>query len=154
MNKIKLKLHEYYALEAELNGMINQETGQVIITSLISETKKLTTKYWLNDLAKKVAVEKESVESLKKELINKYGEADEQGSVFIPIYINIVKDEEDNIVSKDANPKFIEFQSNFNDLLNEERELEYKGFKLEDFKDVEVGGVYNTFFKFIEVSPE
>jgi len=154
MNKIKLKLHEYYALEAELNGMVNQETGQVIITSLISETKKLTTKYWLNDLAKKVAVEKESVESLKQELIKKYGEADEQGSVFIPMYINIVKDEEGNIVSKDANPKFIEFQSNFNDLLNEERELEYKGFKLEDFEDVEVGGVYSTFFKFIEVSSE
>jgi hypothetical protein len=144
MNKIKLKLHECYALEAELNGVVNQETGQVIIASLISQTKKLTTKYWLNDLAKKVAVEKESVESLKQELIKKYGESDEQGSVFIPMYINIVKDEEGNIVSRDANP-------NFNDLLNEEREVEYKGFKLEEFEDVEAEGVYSTFFKLIEV---
>ena len=151
MNKIKLKLHECYALEAVLNGVVNQETGQVIIASLISQTKKLTTKYWLNDLAKKVAVEKESVESLKQELIKKYGESDEQGSVFIPMYINIVKDEEGNIVSRDANPKFIEFQSNFNDLLNEEREVEYKGFKLEEFEDVEAEGVYSTFFKLIEV---
>jgi hypothetical protein len=154
MNKIKLKLHECYALEAELNGVVNQETGQVIIASLISETKKLTTKYWLNDLAKKVAVEKDYVESLKQELIKKYGEADEQGSVFIPMYINIVKDEEGNIVSRDTNPKFMEFQSNFNDLLNEEKEVEYKGFKLEEFEDVEAKGAYSTLFKLIEVSPE
>jgi hypothetical protein len=154
MNKIKLKLHEFYSLEAELNGVINQETGQVIIASLISQTKKLTTKYWLNDLAKKVAVEKEAVESLKQELIKKHGEADEEGSVFIPMYINIVKDEEGNTVSRDANPKFIEFQNDFNALLNEEREVEYKGFKLEEFENVEGEGIYSTFFKLIEVSPE
>ena len=62
MEKITLKLHEFYALEAELNGVSNNQTGEVIAKGLLSEKIKLTTKYWLSDLNKKVAAEKESVE--------------------------------------------------------------------------------------------
>ena len=65
MEKITLKLHEFDALEAELNGVSNQQTGEVIAKGLLSEKIKLTTKYWLSDLNKKVAAEKESVEKQK-----------------------------------------------------------------------------------------
>jgi len=113
----------------------------------------LTTKYWLHDLTKKVAVEKESVEKLKEELIKKYGIADEEGNVSIPMYINEVIDEETKeIVSRDINPDFVKFQNDFNGLLEEGRELEYKGFKLEEFDNVETDGNYSTFFKLIKVS--
>ena len=66
------------------------------------------------------------------------------------MYINIVKDEEDKIVSAENNPTFAEFQKEFNALLNEERELEHKAFKLEDFEDVQSEGSYSTFFKLIK----
>jgi hypothetical protein len=36
-------------------------------------------------------------------------------------------------------------------LLQEERELEYHPFKLEEFENVETEGVYITFFKLVEV---
>ena len=151
MEKITLKLHEFYALEAELNGVTNNQTGEVVAKGLLSEKIKLTTKYWLSDLNKKVAAEKESVEKLKEELIKKHGETDETGNISIPMYINVVTDEEGEIVSREVNPKFVEFQTDFNTLLGEERELEHHAFKLEEFDSVETDGVYSTFFKLIQV---
>lgn len=151
MNKVTLKLYEFYNLDAELNGVVNQQNGEVISKGLLAEKIKLTTKYWLNDLAKKVTDEKKAVEALKEELIKKHGEADENGSVSIPMYINIVTNEEGEIVSREINPKYVDFQNDFNALLQEEREVEHKPFKLEEFDNVESDGVYTTFFKLIEV---
>ena len=153
MEKITLKLSEFYQLEAELNGLSNQSTGEVISKGLLSEKIKLTTKYWLHDLNKKVAAEKESVEKLKEELIKKYGKEDkENGAISIPVFINEVIDEETKeVVSREVNPDFVKFQNDFNALLGEERELEYHAFKLEEFESVETDGVYNTFFKLVKV---
>jgi hypothetical protein len=151
MEKITLKLYEFYNLEAELNGVTNQQNGEVTSKGLLAEKIKMTTKYWLNDLVKKVVTEKEDCETLKQELIKKHGEADEQGNVSIPMYINIVTDEDGQTVSREINPKFVEFQSEFNAVLNEDKELEYKGFTLEEFENVESEGKYDTFFKLIKV---
>jgi len=151
MEKITLKLSEFYQLEAELNGLTNQQTGEVISKGLLSEKIKLTTKYWLHDLNKKVAAEKESVEKLKEELIKKYGK-EENGAISIPLYINEVIDEDTKeVTSRELNPDFVKFQNDFNALLSEERELEYRSFKLEEFEGVETEGVYNTFFKLVKV---
>ena len=151
MEKITLKLSEFYQLEAELNGLSNQSTGEVLSKGLLSEKIKLTTKYWLHDLNKKVAAEKESVEKLKEELIKKYGK-EENGAISIPLYINEVIDEDTKeVTSREVNPDFIKFQNDFNALLQEERELEYRSFKLEEFEGVETEGVYNTFFKLVKV---
>jgi len=151
MEKITLKLYEFYNLEAELNGVTNQQTGEVTSKGLLAEKIKMTTKYWLNDLVKKVVTEKEACEALKQELIKKHGEADEQGNISIPMYINEVKNEDGQTVSREINPKFVEFQSEFNAVLNEDKELEYKGFTLEEFENVESEGKYDTFFKLIKV---
>jgi hypothetical protein len=155
MEKVTLKLSEFYQLEAELNGVVNQSTGETLSKGLLGEKIKLTTKYWLHDLNKKVAAEKESVEKLKEELIKKYGKEDEEGRISIPLYINeVVDDETKEVVSREINPDFVKFQNDFNALLSEERDLEYKSFKLEDFESVETDGVYNTFFKLIKVNEE
>jgi hypothetical protein len=154
MEKITLKLSEFYQLEAELNGLSNQQTGEVISKGLLSEKIKLTTKYWLSDLNKKVAAEKESVEKLKEELIKKYGK-EENGAISIPLYINEVIDEDTKeVTSREVNPDFIKFQNDFNALLQEERELEYRSFKLEEFEGVETEGVYSTFFKLVKVEED
>lgn len=151
MEKSSLKLHEYYTLEAELNGVVNQQTGQVVSKGLLSEKIKLTTKYWLTDLAKKAVAEKEAVEKIKEELIKKHGETDDQGGISIPMYINVVTNEEGQIVSREVNPKFVEFQNEFNALLEEEREVEHNAFKLEEFDSVESDANYQVFFKLIKV---
>ena len=151
MEKVTLKLSEFYQLEAELNGVVNQSTGETLAKGLLSEKIKLTTKYWLHDLSKKVATEKESVEKLKEELIKKYGK-EENGAISIPLYINeVIDDETKEVTSREVNPDFIKFQNDFNALLQEERELEYHAFQLEEFEGVETDGVYNTFFKLVKV---
>ena len=152
MEKISLKLYEFYNLDSELNGVTNQQTGEKVSAGLLAEKLKLADKYWLTELAKKSTAEKAAVESLKEDLIKKHGEADETGNISIPMYIDIVKDEEGNIVDGKNNPKFIEFQNEFNLLLQEEKELEYKPFQLSALENIESDGNYPTFFKLIEVS--
>lgn len=149
MEKISLKLFEFYNLESELNGVTNQQTGEKISDGLLAEKLKLTTKYWLTELAKKVAAEKTTVETLKEELIKKHGEADETGNISIPMYIDIVKDKDGKIVDGKNNPKFIEFQNEFNELLQEEKELKYKTINLNEFENIESDSNYPTFFKLV-----
>lgn len=151
MEKISLKLSEFYQLDVELNGQVNQQTGEKVSKGLLNEKVKLTTKYWLTDLAKKVTAEKEAIEKVRTELIQKHGEADEQGNVSIPFYINEQIDEDGNIISRIVNPKFVEFQNEFNTLLEETRDLEHKGFKLDELDSVESSDNYEIFFKLIKV---
>jgi hypothetical protein len=151
MEKVTLKLFEFYNLEAELNGVVNQQTGETISKGILNEKIKLTTKYWLTDLFKKVSEEKQAVEKIKEELIKKYGTADDNGGISIPMYSNIQKDESGKVTTAEPNPKYIEFQTDFNKLLQEERELEYKTLSLSDFESVESDGNYATLFKLIKV---
>jgi hypothetical protein len=67
------------------------------------------------------------------------------------MYIDIVKDEEGNIVDGKNNPKFIEFQNEFNTLLQEEKEVEYKPVTLNELESIESEGNYPTFFKLVKV---
>jgi hypothetical protein len=129
---------------------VNNQTGEVLSKGLLSEKIKLSTKYWLTELGKKVSAEKEAVEKLKEELIKKHGTEDEKGGIAIPMYINVITNEEGEVTSREVNPKFVEFQNEFNALLQEEKEVEYKEFKLTDFESVESEGVYVTFFKLVK----
>lgn len=160
MEKITLKLFEFYNLDAELNGMTNQQTGEKLASGLLQEKLSLVTKYWLTDLAKKVAAEKAAVEELKNDLIKKYGKEDERGGISIPMVIdeldadgNPVKDtdtEGNEVTRKKLNPDFQQFEKEFNDLLQTEKEIEYKTIKIEDFEKVETSENYVTFFKLIK----
>ena len=151
MEKVTLKLFEFYNLEAELNGVVNQQTGETISKGILNEKIKLTTKYWLTDLFKKVSEEKQAVEKIKEELIKKHGQADETGNISIPMYSKIERDADGKVTLAEPNPKYIEFQTDFNKLLQEERDLEYKSLYLSDFESVESDGNYATLFKLIKV---
>ena len=161
MEKISLKLFEFYNLDAELNGLTNQQTGEKIASGLIQEKLSLVTKYWLTELGKKVAAEKASVEELKNDLIKKYGKEDDKGGVSIPMVIDELDSDGQPIkdIDKDGkwftkktiNPDYQSFEKEFNDLLQTEKDLEYKAFTLEDFEKVETSENYGTFFKLIKI---
>jgi hypothetical protein len=160
MEKITLKLYEFYNLEAELNGVTNQQTGEKLASGLLQEKLSLTTKYWLTKLAKKVAEEKAIVEELKNDLIKKYGKEDENGGVSIPMAIDeldengqavmVTKEDGTEVAKKKLNPEFQQFEKEFNDLLQTDKELEYKPFNLEDFEKLETSENYATFFQLIK----
>ena len=79
MEKISLKLFEFLNLEAEINGLVNQNTGETLTKGLLSEKLNMITKYWITDLNKRLTEQKESINKLRDELIIKYGSQDEQG---------------------------------------------------------------------------
>lgn len=161
MEKITLKLYEFYNLDAELNGLRNQTTGEVISAGLLQEKLPLITKYWLTDLAKKVAAEKAAIEELKNDLIKKHGVEDDKGGVSIPMFIDELDEEgqpkkdldkDGNWVTvKKFNPAYQEFEKQFNELLQTEKELEYQPVKLTEFEKVETSDNYVTFFKLVAV---
>lgn len=160
MEKITLKLFEFYNLDAELNGLVNQSTGETITAGLLREKLPLVTKYWLTELGKKVAAEKAAVEELKNDLIKKYGKEDEKGGISIPMVIddldadgNPIKDtdaEENEVIRKKFNPDFQQFEKEFNELLQTEKELEYKPILLSDLEKVETEENYVTLFKLVK----
>ena len=148
MEKISLKLHEILTLEAELNGAKNQQTGEVTLKGLANQKLGIVTKYHINELSKKVQTEKESIDKLREELIKKLG-TEEDGQVFIKMY-DEVKDEEGNIVSRSLTENFVEFNTEYDKLLNEEKELEYRPFELSELASVETEENYDIFFKLIK----
>jgi hypothetical protein len=149
MQNTTLQLGQILQLETEVNGVVNTQTGETISKGLLKEVLKFKTKYWLMQLSDDLVEEKKKIESFRDQLVKELGEEDETGAISLPVFINEVKDEEDKVVSREVNPKFLDFQEKFNELLAETKEINHGKFLLEDFELVESAEVYPVFFKLI-----
>ena len=143
MAHIKLTLQEIYKLDTELNGFANQATGEILSLGLLNEKLSLPTKYWLTDLAKKTSLEKFIINQLKEDLLVKYGTKDKDNNFELLVWTDDTK--------TNFNPSYIQFQEEFNGLLQEVKEIEYHEFKLEEFNDVKTSDNYIIFYKLIQV---
>lgn len=142
MAKIKLSVVEMIGLEAELNGLVNQQSGEVVAKGLLGESLDLVVKYRLKKLADALAAEKKTVDELLEELVKKYGEEDEEGRISIPMFT----DAENKVKSED----FIEFEKQYNDLLADEKEFDYTPLKVKDLAGIKSGERYDIVFRLIE----
>lgn len=131
MAKKTLKLGEILQLESEINGLVNPQNGKEIFIGFRKHKLSLKTKYWLTELGDRLLGERKSVETLRDEIIQKHGEDDGKGGIQIAMFIE-QKDENDVVISREINPKYIEFQQEYNDLLGEEKEIEYTPLTIED----------------------
>ena len=143
MAYIKLTLQEIYKLDTELNGFVNPSTGEILSLGLLNEKLSLPTKYWLTNLTKKTSSEKLVIDQLKEDLIVKYGTKDKNNIFEIVVWTDETK--------TDFNPSYIQYQQEFNTLLQEVIEIEYHEFKLDDFKNIETSDNYTIFYKLIQV---
>jgi len=148
MKNLTVKLFEIYSLQSELNGLINQQTGEKVKTGILDENIGLVAKYWINQLNDLVAAETKVLDAQREELIKKYGTADEEGGISLQMVIKEM-DKDGKEVSK-MNPKFADFNKEFNELLSQEKELSYHPIKLETLADVKSDNNYPNFFKFVE----
>ena len=140
-------LSDLTLLEAsELVKKIEETFGVTASSPIVSVSTVAT-----NTPVAEVAEEKTAIETMKTDLIKKHGTEDEDKNISIPMWIDEEKDEDGNIISAKPNPTFIKFQEEFNALLQEEKELEYHEFKLDDFKTVETSDNYAVFYKLIQV---
>lgn len=141
MEKIKLSLAELLTLEAELNGYVNPQSGEQILSGFLKQKLNLATKYWLTKLSDKLVSKKKTIEVLRDELIKKFGE-EKDGNIGIETFL----DEEKTKV----NPKFIEFQDEWAKLLSEEEEVEYNPLTVADLEKIDSEGNYNLVFKLVK----
>jgi hypothetical protein len=142
MEKITLSLNDALALEAELNGVVDPQTQEVLFKGLLAEKMSLKTKYWLTKLSDKLESEKKTINSLREELIKKHGKEDDKGMVSIVAF-------EDAERTK-ATEAYSIFVKEMNSLLSEEKEFEYSPISIEELGDIEAEGRFNLIFKLIK----
>jgi len=142
MKKTKLTLGEVITLESEISGLTNQQTGEVVLKGLLGEKINLVIKYYLSKLVDSFAADKKILEGLRDELIKKYGEETDNGSIIVVQHL----DEAKTII----NPKFVQFAQEYESLLSEQKEIEHSVITLEDIKDINSEGRYSVFFKLID----
>jgi hypothetical protein len=146
MSKKKLSLGEIINLEAEINGVTNQQTGEVVLKGLLGENINLVIKYRLTKLAESLASDKKTLDDMRNDLIKKYGEEDAKGNISVETHLDKAKTQ--------INPKFEEFVKEYSTLLAEQKEIDFPSITLEDIKDVKSEGFYGTFLKLITEEKE
>jgi hypothetical protein len=134
MAKKTLRLGEILQLESEVNGLVNPQTGKEIFIGFRKHKLSLKTKYWLTELGERLSAERKAVETLRDDIIQKHGEDDGKGGIQIGMFIE-QKDENDVVISREVNPKYIDFQKEYNELLSEEKEIEYTPLTIEDLEN-------------------
>ena len=134
MEKIKLNLTEVLQLESELNGLTNPETGKEIYEGFMKQKLSIILKYELSELSESLLKERKKLESLRDELIKKYGEENDGGNIFVKMF-DEEKDDEGNIVSRKINDNYLKFESEYSKLMTTEKEIEYPEITKEDLKD-------------------
>jgi hypothetical protein len=137
MKKSVLSISDFLALEEELTK------GE---HCLLAQKLAMTTKYYLNSMLNNVKTETTPCNDVKNELVKKWGE-EVDGSIYISLRI---KNEEGEEI---LNPNMLKFQEEFLPVLNIEKELEHKDFKIEEFKDVSSEGYYPVFYKLLSIEP-
>lgn len=150
MEKITLKLGEILQLEHEINGFINPESGAVIYSGFLKQNLPILLKYELQELSNTLKAEKTKLDSLRDELVLKYGESNDDGCVMVKTFIQI-QDAEGTVISEEINPKFIEFDKEYGELLSGEKEIEYPEITKEDLKNAgDTKDDYKILFKLIK----
>ena len=129
MKTQSFKLFELLQLEAELSGVLNQKTGERVLEGLLSQKLSLTTKYWLNGLVTTLLDEKKQIETLRDELIKKHGTADADGNIGISMYVETGKKDAEGNALQSVNPKYLEFNAEYNALLNESKDIKVPSIK-------------------------
>lgn len=113
MEKLTLKMYEVKPFEFELNGFVNQETGEVLKKGFLQEDLSMGTKLPLERFAVIIGDEASFIEKKRIDLVKKYGVADEQGNLQVP----------------DGHQ---DFAKEFNELMISEKEVEFAPISAKD----------------------
>jgi hypothetical protein len=153
MKKRKLKLFEVLNLEAEIAGLTNQTTGERVIEGLLSQKISAVTKYWLNSILDTLEKEKKMLNDIRDELIKKYGDEEASGRISINQRIETGENDEQGNPTSVVNPKYVEFMSEYNTVLQESIEIKLPEINLHELSRVETSDNYQLVFKYIVKAP-
>lgn len=139
MEKIKLTLGQVLELDAELNGYINQQTEEKVLDGFLKQNISMLVRYRMSTLINNVAAEKATIDKMRDELVTKHGDQTEAG-------YNVVL----RLESGEINPKFLDFQREYSEVLTETTEIEYKPLSPKDIEEVVTTDNYNILLKLIQ----
>jgi hypothetical protein len=149
MEKFTLKLGEILQLSHEINGLTIPETNERVFEGFLNQNLSIILKYELTDVGEFLTKERKKIESLRDELIKKHG-SEINGNMAVKMYLE-EKDEEGNVISTKINPKYVEFDSEYGQLLNQDKEIEFPEVTLQDLKDAgKTKDKYQIIFKLIK----
>jgi hypothetical protein len=153
MKKQLFKLSELLQLETELLGATNLETNEVLFYGLMNQELSMGVKYWLNELVEVLQKEKKTIDTFKEELFKKYGEEDDKGMLGIPYYIESDEIDADGNPVMIKNPKAIAFQSEYDELLSQEKTIRVHTFSLDELKTITTKETYPLVMKHLIEKP-
>jgi len=153
MKKQLFKLSELLQLETELLGATNLETNEVLFYGLMNQELSMGVKYWLNELVEVLQKEKKTIDTFKEELFKKYGEADDKGMLGISYYIASDEVDADGNPVMIKNPKALAFQSEYDELLSQEKTIRVHTFSLDELKTITTKETYPLVMKHLIEKP-
>ena len=130
--KKTLKLVDFFRLKQELEDILKLKLSMV-------------TRFNLVELKKKVDGILSSAELIREELIKKYGEEEKETGAYTIQYS--IKDKDGNQV---INPNFFDFNKDWTEIVNEEREIEYTPIKFSLLQSIESEVTAEVIFEFID----
>ena len=150
MEKQKFNLKEVIQLEGEINGVVNNETNEIILEGFINQNLSIILKYELSEFSDFLKNEKKKVENLRNDLIKKYGKEEKDGTVIVEMF-NEKTDENGNVISKEFSESYLNFEKDYGTLLNQVIEIEYPTITKEDLKNAgKTKDNYTILFKLIK----
>ena len=153
MKKQLFKLSELLQLETELLGATNLETNEILFYGLMNQELSMGVKYWLNELVEVLQKEKKTIDTFKEELFKKYGEADDKGMLGISYYIESDEIDADGNPVMIKNPKALAFQSEYDELLSQEKTIRVHTFSLDELKTITTKETYPLVMKHLIEKP-
>jgi hypothetical protein len=150
MENYTLTLGEILDLEIEINGLINNETGEVIYEGFRKQNLNILLKYDINEFGDKLKNEVKLINDIRDELVKKHGK-DDGGNIFVQMY-DVEKDDKGNIISKKYTQSFKDFQTEFSTLLDSKtKEFQVPTITKEDLKNAgQTKDDYRVLFKVIK----
>ena len=148
MAKTSLTIDQILQLDAEINGFTNPQSNEVIYEPFSKQPLSILLKYELKEFSERLKSEREKVDGLRNELIEKYGEKTEDGGIQITPTIEEKKGKKTETVK---NPKYVEFITEYNKLLQKEIELEHPEITKDDLRDAgKTKDQYDILFRLVK----
>lgn len=150
MENHTLTLGEILDLEIEINGLINNETSEVVFEGFRKQNLNILLKYDISEFGDKLKNEVKLINEIRDELIKKHGK-DVDGKIFVQMF-DVEKDEKGNITSQKYTQSYIDFQTEFNTLLDSKtKEFQVPTITKEDLKNAgQTKDDYRVLFKVIK----
>lgn len=149
--ELTLTISQILDLEAEINGIYSLDKKTRLLEGLLAQNLSFLTKHTLLDFLESLNAQKSVIDKVIDEIVIKYGTKNSDGSVVMNKYII----EDNTLVDPDApkkiNPKFLEFEQDYSELMKKEKSIKVPQIKISELSNIVTKEVYPVFSKYLVI---